>query len=185
MNPIFNRQTIYNFTPQPVPDEAISACLKAAILAPNHRLTQPWRFFILGKTSQKALAQVYAQMRAEKKAQKGADFNQAWSKAYKRFMGFPQVVLVGQAIDKDEIDLEDYAAVVCAIENFMLCAWEKGLGVQWSSGPLLQSKILTQITGCAPNKMHWVGLFYIGYPAGDIPPRPARKPLSEVVTYLS
>ena len=45
---ISNRRSIKRFTDRPVQREEIETLLAIATLAPNHRLTQPWRFYVLG-----------------------------------------------------------------------------------------------------------------------------------------
>ena len=48
---IFGRRMSKEFTDADVPREALERMLDAAIWAPNHRLTEPWRFFVLEKDS--------------------------------------------------------------------------------------------------------------------------------------
>ena len=45
---ISNRRSIKRFTDRAVTRDEIASILSAATLAPNHRLTQPWRFYVLG-----------------------------------------------------------------------------------------------------------------------------------------
>src|SRR5258708_327964 len=45
---IRDRRSIKRFTERPVTREEIETILGAATLAPNHKLTQPWRFYVLG-----------------------------------------------------------------------------------------------------------------------------------------
>src|SRR6185369_5567149 len=57
MNPtdaIQNRRSIKRFTDRPVTREEIEQLLDAATLAPNHKLTQPWRFYVLGPEARHA-----------------------------------------------------------------------------------------------------------------------------------
>nr|WP_240685168.1 nitroreductase family protein [Bacillus velezensis] len=41
---IRNRRSIRSFKPETVPSEVILDMLETAVYAPNHRLTEPWRF---------------------------------------------------------------------------------------------------------------------------------------------
>ncbi len=69
---IQSRRTCYQFLEKiesPVHLTSIKACLKAAIYAPNHKLTQPWRFWLAGEDTQRQLAHIYADNRALKNSQ--------------------------------------------------------------------------------------------------------------------
>lgn len=46
---IYRRRTVWQFRAAPIPREAVELLLEAAVWAPNHRMTEPWRFFILEK----------------------------------------------------------------------------------------------------------------------------------------
>ena len=48
---IYARRMSWNFTDRPVSKSVIERMLDAAVWAPNHRLTEPWRFVILEKDS--------------------------------------------------------------------------------------------------------------------------------------
>src|SRR5947199_10814116 len=70
---IERRRSIKKFTARPVTREEIETLLDAAILAPNHRLTRPWRFYVLGPESRYA----YGLALGERKARKAADSDAA------------------------------------------------------------------------------------------------------------
>src|ERR1043165_3397413 len=67
------RRSIKRFADRPVSREEIEALLAAATLAPNHRLTQPWRFYVLGPDARYA----YGRALGERKARKLDDPNAA------------------------------------------------------------------------------------------------------------
>src|SRR5947209_17560390 len=46
---IANRRTIRRFEAEPIPRDVLERVLDAAVQAPNHRRTQPWRFFVLDR----------------------------------------------------------------------------------------------------------------------------------------
>ena len=50
-----NRRSINLFEPEPVGTDVLLDAIDVARWAPNHRLTQPWRFYLLGpETTTKA-----------------------------------------------------------------------------------------------------------------------------------
>lgn len=154
---IKERRTIKDFNGQPVPDELLDRALEAGLWAQNHRLTQPWRFTILGETTKARLAQ---------------DFPKIASK--------PVVVAVSCLhSDGGEQEREDYAAVACAIQNIQLEAWNEGLGMQWSSGKMSTGSHLHELLEVDAEREFFVGLLFFGFPL-EIPAARARKPLAEV-----
>jgi Nitroreductase len=63
---IRERRSIKRFTDRPVSREAIETLLAAATLAPNHRLTQPWRFYVLGPDARYAYGLALGERKAKK-----------------------------------------------------------------------------------------------------------------------
>ncbi len=51
---IRNRRSIRSFKPETVPSEVILEMLETAVYAPNHRLTEPWRFIYAASEAGKA-----------------------------------------------------------------------------------------------------------------------------------
>jgi nitroreductase len=177
------RRTIYQFSSQPVASDALDDCLEAAIWAPNHGLTEPWRFFVIGEQTRAMLKTIYAQTRANKRAAVGSEAYQSlYQQALQRFDGFPAMVFVAQLRDANQlVEQENYAACACAIQNFQLAAWEQGLGVQWSTGPIVQDPATYQVLGVSSEQMTLIGLLYVGYP--ECIPNQRRQPLAQVVRY--
>ena len=48
---LYRRRMAWDFKDQSVPKDALDRMLDTAVWAPNHRLTEPWRFFVLEKGS--------------------------------------------------------------------------------------------------------------------------------------
>jgi nitroreductase len=188
------RRTCYQFLPQasnPLPESEINRCLEAAIWAPNHKLTQPWRFWVIGHNMQHALGIIYADNRASKTATCGSvAYQSQYTKALQKFMAIPQIVLVGQALSKDEVTAkEDYAACACAIQNFQLVAWQQSIGVQWSTGPILTDLRSYELLGIQPAEIALIGALYMGRVDAEcrsnhLEQTAKRKPVEEVTVYL-
>ena len=181
---LLSRRTIYDFEPTPVEDGVIERALAAAVCAPNHGCTEPWRFYVLGVRTQQALAEVYAELRASKRHDPAhAAWQSAFDKARRRFTAFPRVVLVGQALADDPVRREeDYAAVAAAIENFLLALWCEGIGSQWSTGPLIRDRRVYEILGIDPQGVRLLAALYCGEPSCVPPPR--KRDWRKVSTFL-
>src|SRR5919205_584537 len=63
---------------------------------------------------------------------------------------------------RPEIDLENYGAVCCAVQNLLLGAHAAGLGASWSSGAVAAAPALQELVGAAPAE-RMVGLIRLGY----------------------
>ena len=48
---LYKRRMSWTFEDKPVPRDALDRMLDAAVWAPNHRLNEPWRFFVIPKES--------------------------------------------------------------------------------------------------------------------------------------
>ncbi len=181
---IQNRRTIYDFLPTPIEASVVETCLEAAIWAPNHKRTEPWRFWVCGQQTQAALADIYAQLRASKRQQPGTEaYENAFKKAQQKFKAIPQVIIVGQTLSEDPVQCkEDYAACCCAIQNFLLAAWSQQLGVQWSTGPIIQDERTFELLQASPQAIEFIGALYCGYPQTVCESK--RQPISTVTHYL-
>ncbi len=175
------RRSIFNFRPDPVPMPLLEVALEAGRWAPNHKLTEPWRFTILGPETRVALIEDFAAF-AVRKLSPDATPDQrerAIAKARQKWSSKPAVVVVSQFLVDDEFRRgEDYASVACAIQNIMLAAWAVGLGSQWSTTPVTRDPVAMAKAGI-PEGERVVGFIFLGYPA-EIP-ETRRKPLAEVV----
>ncbi|WP_127469844.1 nitroreductase family protein [Thiomicrorhabdus aquaedulcis] len=184
------RRTCYQFMDRaqhPVLESEIAQCLAAAVCAPNHKLTQPWVFWVLGQQTQAQLAHIYAQLRAQKNTRcDDLEYEQCYENARLKFNAIGQVVLVGQTLNTDlTVQKEDYAACACAIQNWQLMAWSLNIGVQWSTGPILNDARTLQILN-VPHNTSLIGALYMGKINADCAPKNTlkRKTIAEVTTYL-
>ncbi len=161
LDAIFSRRTIKDFKPDPVPADLIKQVLTAGTWAQNHKLTQPWRFVVIGPLAHQALAAIDGKLATK-----------------------PLIIAVACRLNGDAFQQrEDYAAVCCAIQNIQLAAWAVGLGMQWSTGRTSQLPETRALLGIDPQQEEVVGLLYFGQPASVPKPQP-RKPLSEVTRWL-
>lgn len=181
------RRSVYQFLYQQVEDSKIQTCLEAAVWAPNHKLTEPWRFYVLGEKTKLEFEALYGKLRADSRAIPDTHEHELIEqKGRSKFAKIPKVVLVGQVKAENPVTYkEDYAACACAIQNFQLMAWELGLGVQWSTGPLIDNPETYQKLGVNPAEIELIGLLYIGYPKLECLPPAKRMPASEIASFYS
>src|SRR3954469_22619417 len=111
------RRSIRRFADRTVAREEIESLIDAASLAPNHRLTRPWRFYVLGPESRYA----YGLALGARKARKLPDPDAARSlqeTIAAEHRALPCMIAVAVVHnDNPETREEDYAATMMAVQN--------------------------------------------------------------------
>ena len=179
---IAQRRSIKKFQDRPVTREEIAPLLDAAVLAPNHHLTQPWRFYVLGPESRRG----YGLALGERKARKLTDPDVAASvleKTAAEHVAFPALIAVAMVVDeKPETREEDYAAVMQAVGYMMLAAVERGLGTHVRTGAVMDDPAARAAVGVRDGE-RIVALLSVGVPA-EVPPPKARQGAAAVTTWV-
>jgi len=179
---IQNRRSIKRFTDRPVSREQIETLLSAATLGPNHRLTQPWRFYVLGPEARHA----YGLALGARKAKKIEDPAQAQvmrDTVATEHRVLPLMIVVALVTtDIAEIAEEDYAAVMMGIENLALTAVELGLGTSMKTGAVMSDPAARAAAGVREGE-RIVAVINVGEPA-EVPPPKKREPASLFTTWL-
>ncbi len=163
---IRTRRTHKAFAPDPVPRELLDELLELARWAPNHHLTNPWRFRVLGPESLERLKQA------------------AGPEAAAKLDRAPTLIAATSAISPEdpERDEEDLCATACATYAVLLAAHGRGLAGYWRTPGVLR----TQAGRAAleiPDDERFVALIHLGWARQDKEP-PERAPHSDVVAYL-
>lgn len=162
---IETRRTIKTFLPAPVPRDVLERVLGAARWAPNHRLTEPWRFRVIGPEALDRLCEV---------AGAGAD----------KLRTSPVLIAVSYVPSPlPPHAVEDEQATAAAIYAVLLAAHAEGLASFWRSPKPLAEPAGRAAVGM-PESERAMGLVYLGYGDGDAPEPPERRELSHYVTYL-
>ena len=172
---IRSRRTIHRFKIDPVPAEAtLCAALERALWAPNHHLTQPWRFYLLGAESKERICCLNAKQVEELQGERAGRLKlRRWREAPGWF------ALTCRRSTDARTMREDYAACCCVVQNLMLLLWDEGIGVKWTTGAVTRSHAFYEIIGAELQAEEVVGLFWYGFPA-QIPTASAqRKPPEE------
>src|ERR1044071_4932239 len=108
------RRSIKRFTPEPVTRDQIEALLDAATLAPNHRLTQPWRFYVLGPAARHAYGLALGERKARKQPDPEAG-RRLRDTVAEEHRALPCMIVVAVVENENpEVSEEDYAATMMA-----------------------------------------------------------------------
>lgn len=131
---VHDRTTVYHFTPDPLPDGALEHLIEAATWAPNHRLTEPWRFVVVAGESKKALAQLRGDLARGRAEREGRGLDRVAAQVAE-FDEPPVYLYVAQQLAGDEVRRrEDYAACAIAAYIVQLTAHTMGIGARWGTG---------------------------------------------------
>jgi nitroreductase len=160
------RRSIRKFRADPIPQDVVQRVLVAAVQAPNHRRTQPWRFFVVDRQGRvrASLAELAREVAAGRANQPLDSAAHARVQAkVDEIIGTPVLLFVYSVPGRDSVETrENYAAVCCAVQNILLAATEEGLAAGWSTGGVCaQPDRLATLLGGDPA---WtlVALLYVG-----------------------
>ncbi len=182
---IFRRRNVKEFAPEPVSRETLERLFSAAVWAPNHRLTNPTRFFAVRRDSPMRTRIAASAWQAAYDGVSNPNperKRQAADAARARVLNGPAMMYV-YSLDgaNEEVTRENYATSCCAIQNIALAAVAEGLRLDWSTGGLTRIPGLAHILG-ADEAWTMVGVVFVGKAAAL--PNTQRRPHSEVVTWL-
>jgi nitroreductase len=179
-NSIRERRSIKRFTQRAITREEIEQLLDAAVMAPNHRLTQPWRFYVLGPQARNAYGLAIGERKALKQpdAEKARSVRDATAQEYR---DRPAIIAVAMTKAVDPvIDEENYAATMMAVQNIALTAPELGFGTAITT-PAMSDPAARAAVG-VPDDQRIVALVILGEPA-EVPQPPRRESASSLTTW--
>lgn len=172
---IRRRRTVKQFSGAPVAREDLEALLDLAVWAPNHHLTEPWRFVVVHEEAARArLADAVDggylalgkpggdEAAAARLERKRADM-------HARILRAGAVIVVTAAASQDDPQTaeEDYAATCCAIHTILLAATARGLASYWSTGKPFRSDPVREALEL-PRAERFCGVIFLGYPEGEL-----------------
>jgi nitroreductase len=162
---IRTRRTHKVYGAEPVSREMLEELLELARWAPNHNLTNPWRFRVVGAQALEALKQA------------------AGPEAAAKLDRAPTLIVASQVRSDDEVqDEEDLCAVATAISYVLLAAHGRGLAGYWRTPGVLRSQEGRDAVGVPANE-RILGLIHLGPPRQD-KEAPERLPVGDYVTFL-
>ena len=181
---IQRRTSVRRYRPEPVPRQTIELLLECAVRAPNHKLTEPWRFAVLTGEAKTRLAEIKARHRLKRyEDPSSAEALAAMDKVRRETLEAPAVIVIMSRVHDDDITREeDYAAVMMATANLMTAAQSLGLGTYLKTGGVMGDPALGELVGLLDG-YRIVGVLSLGYPAEAESPR-RRRPAGELTRWL-
>jgi len=173
---IETRRSVGQVKQGPVPREIVEKILESAVHAPNHRITEPWRFHVFAGKGRGELARARAEVArilAEAEGEEQEFAAGRISRERKKAFRAPVVIVVISKGGRDEVEtLENYAACAAAVQNMQLTAHSLGLATIWRTGPVAYHPYMREFFGLE-NGDKIVAHLYLGYP--DVTERSRRR----------
>jgi nitroreductase len=165
---IRTRRTHKAFGAEPVPVEVLRELFELARWAPNHHLTDPWRFRVLGPAARERLKAAADQA----KPGSGGKLDRAPT----------LIVATAQQTGDAAQDREDVLATGVAAYIVLLAAHARGLACYWRTLAVLDEPVGRAAVGL-PAEETPVGLLHLGDPRQEqrVPP---KAPVDEIATFL-
>jgi nitroreductase len=161
---IRTRRTHKAYRPDPVDPEVVSELVELARWVPNHHLTNPWRFRVIGPRSLERLKAVAGEGAAK--------LDRA-----------PTLVVCSAVRSDDPLqDEEDHMSGACAAYALLLAAHDRGLAGYWRTPAVLRTREGLEAVGVGPRE-RFVALIHLGWPI-DPKPAPQRAPVGELLAFL-
>jgi nitroreductase len=173
---IVTRRSVGRLREDPVPRGLIERILESAVHAPNHKITEPWRFHVFVGKGRGELARARAELArilAEAEGEEEEYIAGRMSRERKKAFRAPVVIAVISKAGRDEVEtLENYAACAAAIQNMQLTAHALGLATIWRTGPVAYHQHMRDFFGLEPGD-RIIAYLYLGYP--DAPETQRRR----------
>jgi nitroreductase len=169
------RRTTKLFLRQKIKKQLVLDAIELARWAPNHHLTEPWHFYMLGDETTAASIELIRTIITESKTRELADFKADAATA------IPGWLVVTCKRSQDELlQQEDYASCCCAIQNLTLYLSEAGIASKWTTGLITRDQRFFDLLDINEDKEFIVGLIWYGYP--KVLPIQCRKDVTEITT---
>lgn len=168
---VSSRVTVHDYAPEALPDGLLERALELVLAAPNHRLTEPWRFVLAGSAVRERLADISVEL----KRKKGSLSERVEAEIRAKVTTPPAlVVLCRLRHAKPDVEREDYAAIACGVQSAMLWLWAQGIGTKWSTGGVTTAEESYAALGVPRDEQEIVGFLWVGRPAKSTP-KPRRQ----------
>jgi len=179
---IETRRSVKKFTSRAPTKDEIERMLEAAVQVPNHRMTKPWRFYVMGPRARR----LYGAALGLRKAKRVEDADAARlvvEKVSSEHERLPLMIAVAIRQDENpEIREEDHASAMMGIQNLSLVATAFGLGSHIKSGGIMDDPAARAVVGL-PDGERIVAIVNVGEPE-EVPAPKERLRATEVTTWV-
>ena len=183
---IRTRRSVFpkDYTGERVEEEIVEQMLKNAVWAPNHKMTEPWRFMVFTGTGLKRLAEFQSSLYRQVTSKDGSYKEGRYQTLLTKPMQSSHIISIGMKRDEKKSlpEMEELGAVYCAVQNMYLTATAYGVGCYLSSGGITYFEEAREFFGLGTEDK-LLGFLNIGVAKGPLP-EGKRKPLVEKVKWV-
>ena len=170
------RRTHKKYGSAPLDGETLRELIDLGRFAPNHKLTQPWRFRALGPEIRSRIDELAGEREAMK-------LRRAPTLVLATYLPWQPWTADTALLSGDPIvDEEDLHATACAVYAVLLGATNRGLASYWRTPACFTEEPVREALGLAANE-RLVALIHLG-PAVSEPPPKERLALDSVLQFL-
>ena len=183
---IKKRRSVFpaSYTNQVISKETLLEILETANYAPTHRLTEPWRFKVIGGEALGKLGDLLATWYKENaSADKFSEVKYKKTAQKPRKSSHMIAICMQRDPQEREPEWEEVASVAMAVQNMWLTASALGVGAYWSSPKSIHSEACAKFLNLGEGET-CLGFLYMGY--HELPEIPARRnPMAEKIEWIS
>lgn len=184
---IRSRRSIFpkDYTTARVDDSIIRQMLENANWAPNHKMTEPWRFVVFTGEGLKKLATFQGECYRKVTTGDGSYKEERFQNLITKPMESSHIIAIGMKRDekKSVPEWEELGAVFCAVENMYLTATAYNVGCYLSTGGITNFEEAKEFFGLGPEDK-LLGFLHVGQPKGQVPDG-KRRPLESKVRWVN
>ena len=137
-NLIKSRRSVFpkDYTGEPVDDSIVHQMLENANWAPNHKLTEPWRFMVYTGEGLKKFAKLQSEVYKQVTLKDGSFKEERYENLKSKPLLSSHIIVIAMIRDekKSVPEIEEAGAVFCAIQNMYLTAAAYNIGCYLSTG---------------------------------------------------
>lgn len=165
-----------------VDDSIVEQILENATWAPNHGQTEPWHFVVFTDEGLKKLATFQSELyKSTSQSFKETTYKTLQTNPLKA--SHVIALCMKRSPEKKFPEVEEIAAVACAVQNIYLSVTAYGLGGYWTTGGITYNEKAKPFFGLGEEDK-LMGFFYLAHVA--IPsPKGTRKPLKEKMVWVN
>jgi nitroreductase len=168
-----SRRTVHNYLPEKVSEELVVEALRLSLWAPNHKLTFPWSYTLVGPVARERIADLALELKIKKDAQM-SDLKKRLQR--ESVLTPSHVVSFGIRLSEPKQEHEDTATVAASIYAASLFLWDNGISTKWTTSGWSKHARTYEILGLNPSEVRLEGCLLIGKPA-VVPALHERPPL--------
>lgn len=182
---IRSRRSVFpdQFVPgKQIPDSIVRQLLENANWAPNHKHTEPWRFTVFSGAGLQQFADFQSGLYKKTAGEKFKE--DKWLKLQLTPLLCSHIIALGmkRSVEANIPEMEELAAVACAVQNIYLSTTAYGLGGYWTTGGTTYIEEAKSFFSLG-DQDKLMGFFYLGYI--QIPsPKSKRGPVEEKTKWV-